>query len=118
MLNDNDLFGHDRAQAHCRRTDPDTSREAAQAATPQIRAVRRAVLDFAASCPHPGFTDAELNEHFCSHSSTYRSRRKELVELGMIEDTGLRVTVGEGGRRHAVWRVTLEGLGARMPLAA
>jgi hypothetical protein len=97
--------------AFARRTDPDTSREAAAAVSPLIRQVRLAVLQYAESCGAPGFTDVALNAHFASHSSTYRTRRRELVGLGMIEDTGERVTVADGGRRHAVWRITWKGLG-------
>jgi hypothetical protein len=102
--------------AFARRTDPDTSREAAEVVSPVIRQVRLAVLQYAESCGAPGFTDVALNAHFASHSSTYRTRRRELVDLGMIEDTGERVTVGDGGRRHAVWRITWRGLGHLQPV--
>lgn len=102
--------------AFARRSDPNTSHEAATAASPLIRQVRLVVLRYAESCGAPGFTDVALNAHFASHSSTYRTRRRELVDLGMIEDTGERVTVGDGGRRHAVWRITWKGLGQLQPL--
>lgn len=104
--------------AFARRSDLDTSKEAAAAVSPLIRQVRLAVLEYAESCGTPGFTDVALNAHFASHSSTYRTRRRELVDLGMIEDTGERVTVGEGGRRHAVWRITWKGMAQLQALAA
>lgn len=99
------LFG---PQAHARRGNPDTSREAAEEVTPRIRELQADVLRFAAERGSRGFTDPQMNDHFGVHSSTYRTRRSELVALGYIEDSGIRV--GEGkGRRHAVWRITNDG---------
>lgn len=96
--------------AFARRDDPDTSREAAESITPRIRQLQLAVLAYAASCEQVGFTDPAMNAHFGVTSSTYRTRRAELVDLGLVYDTGERVALGAGGgRKHAVWRVTSKG---------
>jgi hypothetical protein len=97
--------------AFARRSDLETSHEAARLVSPVIRQVRLAVLQYAESCGNAGFTDHAMNDHFDGHTtSTYRTRRRELVDLGMIEDTGARVKLPSSGRRHAVWRITWKGL--------
>jgi hypothetical protein len=112
MLSERDLFGfHNAANAHARRGDPDTSHAAAKEVTPHVRGVQKAVLAYAALCGWAGFTDLDLASHFQSQSSSYRSRRAELVDQGLIEDSGERRTVAGGTRRHAVWRITSSGEG-------
>ena len=93
--------------ARARAGNPDTSREAAEEVTPRIRELQVDVLKFAAQCGGRGFKDPDMNDFFGVHSSTYRTRRSELVARGLIEDTGDRV--GEKGRKHAVWRCTPAG---------
>lgn len=109
MLGEQDLFGNDNGAAHARRSDPDTSHEAALGISGRVSEVQRAVLDYAATVGAAGFIDPDLAAHFGNSSSTYRSRRAELVGLGLIHDTGARKTVGEKGRRFAVWRITDKG---------
>lgn len=109
MLNERDLFGNDNAAAHARRSDPDTSRMAASEVTPSLRELQAMVLGYAFQCGSPGFTDPAMNEHFDTHSSTYRTRRSELVDYGLVEDTGERLKMGDKGRCHAVWRITDTG---------
>lgn len=109
MLEEPDLFGNDNARALARRCDPDTSHMAAKETTPLIRELQRRVLAFAASRGPGGFTDPELNAHFGVASSTYRTRRAELVDMGLVEDTGQRRLIGTKGRPHAVWRITDTG---------
>lgn len=112
-----DLFDYTPAtpapEAHARGTDPDTSHEAARSLSPRLRQLQALVLDFAADQPD-GFTDIDLNQHFDTHSSTYRTRRSELVEQGYIRDSGERRAYGANGtgRRHVIWVVTIEGLKA------
>lgn len=100
-------------EAHARHRDPDTSHEAAESISPRLRQLQALVLDFAASQPD-GFTDVDLNQHFDTHASTYRTRRSELVEKGFIRDSGERRAYGENGtgRRHVIWQITVEGLKA------
>ncbi|URD60472.1 hypothetical protein M8312_11865 [Sphingomonas sp. KRR8] len=95
-------------KAHARNTDPDTSHEAAEAASITIRKIQQEVLAFSCQCGVRGYTDLELADFFDSTSSTYRTRRSELVALGLVEDTGSRVSVN-GGRRHAIWAATPAG---------
>lgn len=96
--------------AFARRSDPDTSRAAAEAISPRIRKLQFDVLSYAESCGAGGFIDPAMNDHFGVNSSTYRTRRSELVDLGLIADTGQRRTIGDGGRKFAVWAVTMRGL--------
>ena len=112
-----DLFGHDHVAAFARIGDPDTSHLAAEDITPRIRILQAAVLSFAASCRPFGFTDPAMNNHFETHSSSYRTRRAELVGMGMIEDSGERVCIGASGRKHAVWRITDRGWAKHLELA-
>ena len=109
---DRDLLGYVADPvAHARRDDMDTSRDAAEEVTPHIRELQIKVLEFARE-HGAGFTDVDLNQHFGTTSSTYRTRRSELVDKGLIEDTGDRVALGGRGRRHALWRITEKGLAA------
>ena len=97
------------SEAHARRDDIDTSHEAAEAVTPHIRELQARVLAFAKDRGAAGFTDVDLNRHFGTGLSTYRTRRSELVDKGLIEDSGERVRAGESGRRHALWRIADAG---------
>lgn len=119
MIGERDLFGNDTTKAHARRGDPDTSHEAAEEVTPALRDLQALVLAYAVRRGASGFTDPEMNEDFGSHLSTYRTRRAELVGMGMVEDSGERLQVGGKGRKHAIWRVTAKGRAehSRMSLA-
>lgn len=92
-------------QAHARRGDPDTSHEAAAAISPHLSDVQCEVLAFARGRGAQGFTDLDLSAHFDDAGSTHRSRRRELVDEGLIEDSGERWRPPEGGRRHIIWRI-------------
>ena len=93
--------------AHARPTDPNTSREAANEVSLRIRRPQLEVLEFPAELGL--FTDLQMNEFFRTDSSTYRTRRAELVSLGSIEDRGERMTVRGTGRKHALWRINGQG---------
>lgn len=101
------------SEAHARGSDPDTSHEAAESISPRLRELQELVLDYAASQPD-GFTDIDLNRHFDTHGSTYRTRRSELVAKGYIRDSGERRAYGANGtgRRHVIWQITIDGLKA------
>lgn len=90
-------------QAHARISDPDTSWAAAKAVTPDITRKQQAVLAFARARHPDGFTDVQLQEHFDDASSTYRTRRRELVDLGQIRDSGERIRHSGDTRRRIVW---------------
>ena len=115
MNEQTDMFDR-QPRAVARRDDLDTSHLAAEDITPRIRILQAAVLSFAASCRPFGFTDPAMNDHFETHSSTYRTRRAELVAMGLIEDSGDRACIGASGRKHAVWRITDRGLAKHLEL--
>jgi hypothetical protein len=94
-----------RPTAFARSSDPSTSHDAAAELTPKLRKIQADVLAFAAR--RRGFTDPQLGEHFNDYGSTHRSRRAELVDLGLIEDSGIRL--GEKGHKHTVWRISEAG---------
>jgi hypothetical protein len=94
-----DLF----APAVARRTDPETSHQAARAINPQTESIRRQVEGFAFSRGERGFIDEELSAAFdASDSSSYRTRRAELTEVGTICDSG-QTRKNEGGRQCIIW---------------
>lgn len=96
-----DLFTH----THTRRDDPGTSREAAHFIAGSVSNLQRLVLEYVKR--HRGCTDREMvdalrKEHGGSES-TYRTRRNELVDMGMIEPLGFAEVAG---RKHQTWTAT------------
>jgi hypothetical protein len=49
-----------------------------------------------------GFTDVDMCSYFQNNGSTYRTRRSELVDKGLIVDTGERMTL-PSKRRAIIW---------------
>lgn len=93
-----DLFGE---EAHTRWSDPDTSFEAADKVTPKLKKIQTEVyLLFKAKVR---MTDLELQRAFGSSGSTHRTRRAELVELGLIRDSGKRVK--QDGSNRIIWEI-------------
>jgi len=86
-----------------RKSDPETSFEAAESIMPKLNEIQQQVEEYAISRNLIGFTDYEMNEHFQHRGSTYRSRRAELADRGLIVDSGRRKYRGKSGRRHIVW---------------
>lgn len=82
-----------------RRSDPATSHEAARAITGSLTAIQQEVLDFARRVGRGGFTDRQLEERF-NGRSTYRTRRSELTQAGLIVDSGHTRQLDTG--RHAI----------------
>jgi hypothetical protein len=105
-----DLFEH-ADEARARDTDPDTSHEAAESLSPRLRQLQEDVLMYAAGESPFGFTHIDLNNHFRTTSSTYRTRCSELVDKGYVADSGDRKAYGPDGkgRRHVIWQVTGPG---------
>lgn len=104
-----------RTTAHARRTDPDTSHAAAASITEdQLRASQAAVLELFRAFDDVGATDQKVARHYearrkragwpSQSASGLRTRRKELVDAGFLEDSGYRETL-ESGRKSIVWRV-------------
>lgn len=89
--------------AHARRSDPQTSHDAAAAVTPKLNELQRKVENYAGLIGSHGFTDAEMAEYFESTKSTLRTRRAELAERNIIVDSGKTRTFGDSPRQRIVW---------------
>lgn len=97
-------------KAHARRTDPQTSHDAA-ASVDKIRASQQAVLTVLRRFPQ-GLSDTDLIEEYGKLAelgavprqspSGLRSRRSELTKVGMVIDSGERATLVTG-RKAIVW---------------
>ena len=84
-----------------RRDSRATSIEAAESIVPALTDIQNAVLAYAKQKP-TGFTDDEMNRHFQSYGSTYRTRRAELTAKNLIVDSG-KVSRLPSGRNATVW---------------
>ena len=99
--------------AHARRTDPETSHAAAESLDPtRLRRSQEFVLGVLRAYP-AGLTDEELREAvdrtgYAISDSGLRTRRSELVRLGLVEDSGERATT-LAGRQTIVWAATSKG---------
>ena len=87
-----------------RRDAMDTSIAAAASIYPDLRRLQLEVLAYAKHRPN-GFTDEQMNEFFETHRSTYRARRSELVDKGLVMDSGQRRPM-TNGRKATVWICT------------
>jgi hypothetical protein len=88
---------------HARTTDPETSHEAAQSVT-NITPLKHEILQRLVT----PMTDTDLyqllrtNSRLIVTESGVRSRRSELVQAGLVRDTGERVKLATG-RNAIVW---------------
>ena len=87
-----------------RRDDRATSVEAATAIHKRVNVLQQKVLAFAKACGSKGFTDRDIERHFLTQGSTYRTRRTELTAQGLIVDTRETKTHGTN-RKHTIWRI-------------
>lgn len=99
----NDVVGRTRAKA--RRTDPQTSHEAA-ASVGDLTAAQEAVYALIAERPR---SDEQVYALLVSRQypispSGARTRRSELVDMGRVEDSGKHYLTGSG-RKTIIWRV-------------
>jgi len=81
-----------------RHTDPDTSRIYLSA--DRTTQIQRDILNYMRRYPG-GVTDMDIQNFFGNHGATYRTRRKELVDKGLITDSGIRMR--QEGRRRILW---------------
>ncbi len=79
----------------------ETSRQAAVAIRPALSTQRGRVLAIIAATPE-GLTDEEGCQRTGMNPSTWRPRRIELLEAGLVVRTGVRP--GKSGRLMSVWR--------------
>lgn len=89
-------------RAPTRRSDPHTSRQAAQAVTPAIPTIREMVERFAVNVGPSGFTDTAMCRTLKGKGSSLRTRRKELTDDGTILNSG-RVEKDGDERDRIVW---------------
>lgn len=100
-MSDDGLF--DIPDKRSRRSDPDTSREAAKKIEPFVPTIREQVERFARDAKHSGFIDEDLSIQFGAENvSSYRTRRAELTDQNIILDTGKR-RHNEAGNDCIVW---------------
>ena len=78
-----------------------TSKEAAIAAEPRAGTQRRRVLDILRHFPD-GLTDHEIQHWLKMNPSTQRPRRVELVQSGLVKDSG-HTRLTPSGKRAVVW---------------
>ena len=91
-----------------RSTDPHTSFEAAAQMLPDLNKYQRAVYEaFEAIYPY-GMTNLDLENKFNNHKSTYRARTPELVEMGLLVDTGQ--VKFQDRRNRVVWALKNPGV--------
>ncbi len=84
-----------------------TSVEAAQGIEPQAPTLRREVLDYLRGRGADGATDEEMQIALTMNPSTQRPRRIELVNGGLVRDSGrTRKTLAR--KNAVVWMVTVE----------
>jgi hypothetical protein len=101
-MSDDDHDDQDDIRTLYRSGDPDTSEDAAWRIVDQLKELQKTVLSYHVQFPR-GLDDYSLEEMCGSHNSTYRSRRAELVGLGLLEDSGERHFVA--GSNRIVWRI-------------
>lgn len=101
---DDNQYGLFDAFTRARPFDPDTSHVAAERIVPRINKLQTKVLDYFRAIHPNAITDRDLEDHFGNHGSTYRTRRAELTEMGLIADTGLRRW--QDGSHRVLWAAT------------
>lgn len=87
-----------------------TSVAAAEAVKPAAGRLRAEVLAAIRRAGRAGLTDAEGQAATGIGGDTWRPRRRELQDAGLIRDSGKRRTTGHG-REAVVWVVTDKGNG-------
>ena len=85
----------------------ETSRAAAEQIEPRAATLRRAVLDFLRARGAQGATDEEGMTALAMAGNTYRPRRIECFQAGLIVDSGL-TRPTRSGRQAVVWVVVAE----------
>ena len=80
----------------------ETSRESAKKIESNAKTLRGEVLRFLTERPGAGATDEEIQLGLGLNPSTQRPRRIELVERGVVRDSGLKRST-KSGRRAVVW---------------
>lgn len=80
----------------------ETSKAAAEAIKPRVEIYRERILAEIKRSGALGRTDGELQEQLAMNGSTQRPRRIELVDAGLVKDSG-RTRKSASGRACVVW---------------
>ena len=88
-------------EAGYRRTNPETSK--IRFSADRITGIQQDILNYLAKYPG-GATDLDIQRAFNDQTSTYRSRRAELVKQGRVKDSGRRMV--QMARRRVLWQLT------------
>ena len=92
-----------------RRTDPETSHQAARRAAHTAATHRAVALRELVAAGHAGLTDFELAARCHSQQTSIGKRRGELVRMGLVEATS-ETRPAPSGAQATVWRVTEAGV--------
>ena len=96
------------AEAHARWSDPETSHQAAASLQPAVlNRIQERVRFLLASCGpmhHAQLIHAYRLQYGTVGESTIRTRCRELSDLGVVRDTGRRITL-PSGRQSIVWSI-------------
>lgn len=82
----------------------ETSIAAAVAIAPQVNELQAIALGFFLQAGEQGLTDEQLSDLMRRGGSTARPRRIELVEKGLVRDSG-RTRPGRSGKKMTVWTI-------------
>jgi hypothetical protein len=82
----------------------ETSRAAAESIKISADTLRAKVLDYLKSQPD-GATDEQMQLALGMAGNTQRPRRKELLDMGLIRDTG-KTRATKSGRQATIWETT------------
>ena len=87
-----------------RQQNPSTSYHAADGIVHKLRPLQLKVLEVLKAAGPDGLADFEIEERCGDHGSTYRTRRAELVEVGLVRDSGRVINLK--GTNRIVWVMT------------
>lgn len=88
-------------RAHTRAGDPSTSFDAARKVDARLLEKQKRVYDIFVA--HREMTDLQLQDYCGDAGSTYRTRRAELVALGLLRDSGRKLR--QDGSLRIVWEI-------------
>lgn len=104
-MSDQPTFNWKRPQAHARREDPKTSKEAAASLTSKVlTAVEVSILDALSAAGQGGLTTREIAEVADIDWGTVTPRLKPMEEKGAVTRTD-ELRANPSGRRSIVWKI-------------
>lgn len=104
LFDGDDLLTPPRVHAAARRTDPETSHEAARNVESCGDASKHRRILAETISEHPGLTSGELPQHCELQFEQVHKRLKEVEERGLIERGEPRICSVRGGRMLTWWR--------------